>query len=343
MHSEGTNDEMIRMIKDALLWEPIGDDKVHCFLCSHECKIKRWDRGICHVRQNLDGKLSTLIYADVSSMHVDPIEKKPLYHFYPGSQVFSLGSLSCNFMCEHCQNYQISFANAGQLGTTEVPPEQAIQMALERNCRGIAWTYNEPTIWFEYTYDSAILAKEAGLYTVYVTNGYMTPRALEKIAPYLDAANVDVKAFSNDFYKRICRAKLEPVLKTCEGMYELGIHLEITYLIIPGLNDDDTQLTEFSHWAAGVGEDIPVHFSRFHPDWRMIERPATPIETLEKAHNIATQAGLKYVYVGNVPHRYENTYCPSCGEEVISRSGYSIKKQGTVCPKCGLKLRIVDQ
>jgi pyruvate formate lyase activating enzyme len=331
------------MIKDAMLWEPTGDDKVHCFLCSHECTIKQWDRGICHVRQNLDGKLSTLIYADVSSMHVDPIEKKPLYHFYPGSRVFSLGSVSCNFTCEHCQNYQISFANVGELGTTEVPPEQAVQMALERNCRGIAWTYNEPTIWFEYTYDSATLAKEAGLYTVYVTNGYMTPRALDKIAPYLDAANVDVKAFSKDFYRRTCRAKLEPVLKTCEGMRDLGIHLEVTYLIIPGLNDDDEQLTKFSQWAASVGEDVPVHFSRFHPDWRMLDRPVTPIETLEKAYNIATKAGLKYVYVGNVPHKYENTYCPRCGEEVISRSGYTIKKRGTVCPKCELKLSIVDQ
>src|SRR5660397_196467 len=203
-----------------MLWEPIADEVVHCFVCSHECKIKKWDRGICHVRQNLDGKLATLIYAEVSSMNVDPIEKKPLFHFYPGSKVFSLGSVSCNFKCEHCQNYDISFAKAGELGTTEVLPERSVQLALERNCSGIAWTYNEPTIRFEYTYDSAILAKEAGLYTVYVTNGYMTPQALETIGPYLDSANVDVKGFSKKFYNGVCRARLDPVLKTCERMHE---------------------------------------------------------------------------------------------------------------------------
>jgi len=326
-----------------MLWEPIGDDAVHCYLCAHQCKIKMWGRGKCHVRQNLDGKLMTLIYAEVSSMNVDPIEKKPLFHFYPGSRVFSLGSVSCNFTCEHCQNYNISFAQVGELGTMEIPPERSIQLALERNCRGIAWTYNEPTIWFEYTYDAAILAKKAGLYTVYVTNGYMTPQALDKIDPYLDAANVDVKGFDKSFYKRVCEARLAPVLRTCERMHEHGTHLEVTYLIIPGLNDDDEQLTAFSEWAASVDPDIPVHFSRFHPDWRMLERPATPLETLEKAHRIATQAGLRYVYLGNVASRHENTYCPGCGETVIERTGYATKKRGKDCPKCGHSLPIIDQ
>ncbi|MGA7076726.1 MAG: AmmeMemoRadiSam system radical SAM enzyme [Halobacteriota archaeon] len=330
------------MIKDAMLWEPIADEGVHCFACSHECKIKKWDRGICHVRQNLDGKLATLIYAEVSSMNVDPIEKKPLFHFYPGSKVFSLGSVSCNFKCEHCQNYDISFAEVGELGTTEVLPERSVQLALERNCRGIAWTYNEPTIWFEYTYDSAILAKEAGLYTVYVTNGYMTPQALEKIGPYLDAANVDVKGFSKKFYNGVCKARLDPVLKTCERMHESGIHLELTYLIIPGLNDDDEQLGAFSAWAAGVDRDIPVHFSRFHPDWRMLDRPATPMETLKKAHHVATQAGLRYIYLGNVASEYEKTFCPDCAAVIIDRTGYRISKRGKTCPRCGYVAPIVD-
>jgi len=325
-----------------MLWEPIADEGVHCFACSHECKIKKWDRGICHVRQNLDGKLATLIYAEVSSMNVDPIEKKPLFHFYPGSKVFSLGSVSCNFKCEHCQNYGISFAEVGELGTTEVLPERSVQLALERNCRGIAWTYNEPTIWFEYTYDSAILAKEAGLYTVYVTNGYMTPQALEKIGPYLDAANVDVKGFSKKFYNGVCKARLDPVLKTCERMHESGIHLELTYLIIPGLNDDDEQLGAFSAWAAGVDRDIPVHFSRFHPDWRMLDRPATPMETLKKAHHVATQAGLRYIYLGNVASEYEKTFCPDCGAVIIDRTGYRISKRGKTCPRCGYVALIVD-
>ena len=330
------------MIKDAMLWEPIADEGVHCFVCAHECKIKKWDRGICHVRQNLDGKLATLIYAEVSSMNVDPIEKKPLFHFYPGSKVFSLGSVSCNFKCEHCQNYDISFAEAGELGTTEVLPERSVQLALERNCRGIAWTYNEPTIWFEYTYDSAILAKEAGLYTVYVTNGYMTPQALEKIGPYLDAANVDVKGFSKKFYGGTCRARLEPVLQTCERMHETGIHLELTYLIIPGLNDDDEQLRAFCTWAAGVDCDIPIHFSRFHPDWRMLDRPTTPMDTLKKARHLAMQAGMRYVYVGNVVSEYENTFCPDCGAIIIERSGFRINKRGKTCPDCGYVAPIID-
>ena len=330
------------MIKDAMLWEPIADEGVHCFVCAHECKIKKWDRGICHVRQNLDGKLATLIYAEVSSMNVDPIEKKPLFHFYPGSKVFSLGSVSCNFKCEHCQNYDISFAEAGELGTTEVLPERSVQLALERNCRGIAWTYNEPTIWFEYTYDSAILAKEAGLYTVYVTNGYMTPQALEKIGPYLDAANVDVKGFSKKFYSGTCRARLEPVLQTCERMHETGIHLELTYLIIPGLNDDDEQLRAFCTWAAGVDCDIPIHFSRFHPDWRMLDRPATPLDTLKKARHLAMQAGMRYVYVGNVVSEYENTFCPDCGAIIIERAGFRINKRGKTCPDCGYVAPIID-
>ena len=330
------------MIKDAMLWEPIADEGVHCFVCAHECKIKKWDRGICHVRQNLDGKLATLIYAEVSSINVDPIEKKPLFHFYPGSKVFSLGSVSCNFKCEHCQNYDISFAEAGELGTTEVLPERSVQLALERNCRGIAWTYNEPTIWFEYTYDSAILAKEAGLYTVYVTNGYMTPQALEKIGPYLDAANVDVKGFSKKFYSGTCRARLEPVLQTCERMHETGIHLELTYLIIPGLNDDDEQLRAFCTWAAGVDCDIPIHFSRFHPDWRMLDRPTTPMDTLKKARHLAMQAGMRYVYVGNVVSEYENTFCPDCGAIIIERSGFRINKRGKTCPDCGYVAPIID-
>jgi pyruvate formate lyase activating enzyme len=330
------------VIKDAMLWEAIADEGVHCFVCAHECKIKKWDRGICHVRQNLDGKLATLIYAEVSSMNVDPIEKKPLFHFYPGSKVFSLGSVSCNFKCEHCQNYDISFAEVGELGTTEVLPERSVQLALERNCRGIAWTYNEPTIWFEYTYDAAILAKEAGLYTVYVTNGYMTPQALAKIGPYLDAANVDVKSFSKKFYNGVCKARLDPVLRTCERMHESGIHLELTYLIIPGLNDDDEQLNAFSAWAAGIDCDIPIHFSRFHPDWRMLDRPATPMETLKKARDLAIKAGLRYVYLGNVISEYENTFCPGCGAIIVERSGYRISKREKACRRCGHVVPIVD-
>ena len=334
------------MIKEAMLYEKKEEKKAHCKLCAHECKISNGKQGICKVRQNKGGLLNTLIYSSVSSATSDPIEKKPLFHFYPGSNVYSLGTVGCNFSCDHCQNWSISFAKIDGAHLRDISPKEVVNTAKKQNCQGVAWTYNEPTIWFEYTYDTGALAKDAGLYNIYVTNGYITEFALEKISPYLDAANVDVKAFKEEFYKKICGAKLEPVLRTCERMKKLGIHLELTYLIIPTQNDDFTEIKDFCDWAASIGRDTPVHFSRFHPMRGMSELSYTPIETLERAHKIAKEAGIEYVYLGNVyAHKYESTYCPDCNELLIERRGFNIiprTRSYEKCQKCGKKLNIIS-
>jgi pyruvate formate lyase activating enzyme len=329
-------------LKEAMLYEK-EDAKVRCNICAHHCHITENGYGVCRTRQNIDGKLFTLIYSSVSSSHVDPIEKKPLYHFFPGALVFSLGTVSCNFRCKHCQNWNISAAKVGEVYTLEMPPEEAIRQTKKSGCDGIAWTYNEPTIWFEYTYDSAKLAKRDGLYTVYVTNGYISEEALNEIAPFLDAANVDVKAFSDSFYKKISGAKLEPVLETCERMQEKKIHLELTYLVIPGYNDSEEEIKKFSEWAVDLNASTPVHFSAFYPAHLMLDVPPTGIETLEMAHGIAKEAGLEYVYLGNVPgHEYENTFCPECGELLIERTGYHVRKRISKpeCPECGRSINV---
>ncbi len=331
------------MKKEAMIWETLEDSRVICHLCAHQCTIPEGKRGICRVRESQNSKLYTLIYNSVSSVNVDPIEKKPLFHFHPGSDVFSLGTVGCNFSCRHCQNYEIAAANVDEVSTREITPEESVALAIQHECEGIAWTYNEPTVWFEYTYDSAQLAKQAGLYTVYVTNGYMSERALSKIAPYLDAANVDVKAFDDEHYKQICNARLSPVLRTCERMKQHGIHLEITYLVIPGYNDDLDGIRQFSEWVLDIGADVPVHFSRFYPQYKMTKNPPTPIKTLEDAHRIARDCGIEYVYLGNVHgHLYESTYCPKCNTLLIERHGYNVIKKLTNnrCPKCGWSICI---
>jgi pyruvate formate lyase activating enzyme len=316
---------------------------VQCVLCPHHCRIAPGKQGICGVRENEGGKLYSLIYAACSSVADDPIEKKPLYHFYPGSRVLSLGSVGCTFRCEHCQNFTISMADPGYVGLQDIPPEKVVALAKDHRCRGVAWTYNEPTIWHEYAFDTAKLVKKAGMYTVYVTNGFMEEAPLREIAPYLDAMNIDVKAFREEFYRKICKARLAPVLETCERAIELGIHLELTYLVIPRLNDAVDEVTRFCAWVKEkLGAEVPVHFSRFHPDYRMTNTPATPLETLFALLKVAQQAGLRYVYLGNIPHgEYENTRCPTCGTVLIERYGYSATVQHISqgkCAKCGTQL-----
>ncbi|UCF09136.1 MAG: AmmeMemoRadiSam system radical SAM enzyme [Thermoplasmata archaeon] len=329
-------------MKEAQFWEKEGE-KVHCLLCPHNCKISEGKRGICGVRVNENGVLNTLIYGMATSVTPDPIEKKPLYHFYPGTYVLSFGTVGCNLKCLHCQNHSISQADFEGMRFKRLEKEKVVDTARRYKCDGIAWTYNEPTIWYEFTYDASVLAKEAGLYTCYVTNGFIEKEPLEKISPYLDAMNVDVKAFKDDFYKKICKAKLQPVLETCKRAKELGILIELTYLIIPQHNDSEPEISEFSTWVADdLGEDTPVHFSRFHPDYKMLDASATPMSTLGLAHDIAKKAGLKHVYLGNVPHGdYENTFCPQCGELLIERVGFSTRGhyvQDGKCPKCGQKI-----
>jgi len=334
------------MKREASFWNKIEDKKVQCSLCSHNCKINEGKEGICSVRKNENGKLYTLIYGSCSSIAADPIEKKPLYHFYPGTNAFSMGTVGCNFKCDHCQNYSISTGDPQFSYTKELTPEQAVELAKQHDCQGVSYTYNEPTIWHEFCYDSAKLVKKAGLYTCYVTNGYISKDALKDISPYLDAMNIDVKAFNDDFYKKICKAHLEPVLNTCMLAKELGIHIELTYLVIPTLNDSSDEVNKFCSWVVEkLGNSTPVHFSRFHPDHNMTDIPRTPMETLLKSYDIAKAVGVLYPYLGNVAQGdYENTFCPKCGNVCIERKGFFINLDGSIdgkCVKCGNVLPIV--
>jgi pyruvate formate lyase activating enzyme len=324
------------MKKQANFWESLADKKVSCKLCSHNCSIKNFGLGFCGVRRNEDGILYSLIYGSCSSIASDPIEKKPLYHFHPGTNALSLGTIGCNFKCEHCQNYSISTADLDYKYIREIMPKQIVELARKYECQGIAWTYNEPSIWYEYSYDSARLANKEGLYNVYVSNGYISKKPLEKISPYLDAINIDVKSFNDDFYKKICKARLKPVLTTCENVKKLGIHLELTYLVIPDHNDSNGEVEKFCNWIIDkLGSDTPLHFSRYHPDYKMTDVSTTPIKTLLACYDIAKKTGVEYVYLGNVPHdNYENTICPSCKNTCIERHGFSVKIVGLKNGKC---------
>lgn len=326
--------------KEAMLWERLNDD-VRCMLCNHHCTIPPGKTGICAVRKNVDGALRTLIYGMTSSIAVDPIEKKPLFHFCPGTDVLSLGTVGCNFRCLHCQNYTISMARVGDIPLYSISPDYVVEQAKRTGCRGVAWTYNEPTIWFEFTYDSSKIAKDNGLYSVYVTNGYMSEEALQEIAPYLDAMNIDVKAFNDEFYRKICGgAHLEPVLDTCVMAKSMGIHIELTYLIIPDYNDTEREIRNFARWVVEtLGPDIPCHFTRFYPHYKMLDLPPTPMKRLNMAYNLAKEEGINYVYLGNIPHNEkENTYCHNCGKLLIERWGFNVVKyviKDGKCPYCG--------
>ncbi len=331
------------MKKEALLYEKLGKDKVHCFLCAHNCRIEDGKFGFCGVRKNEGGVLYSYIYGELIASNIDPIEKKPLYHFLPGTLSYSIAAIGCNFHCGFCQNWQISQASAkdGASGGVKMNPERVVKEAEKHSCKSIAYTYTEPTIFFEYAYDTAKLAKEAGLYNVFVTNGYMTEEAIGMIAPYLDAANVDLKSFNNDFYTRICKGRLEPVLNSIRFMKKNNIWVEITTLIIPGENDSDEELSQIAEFIAGIDKDIPWHISRFHPDYKFLNTGATPLETLRKAEGIAKKAGLRYVYLGNVSED-TNTYCHKCGELLIKRTGFSVienRIEKGACPSCGAVIK----
>ena len=332
------------MEREAKYWEK-KNGSIKCLLCPHECIIGEGKRGICGVRENKNGKLYTLIYASASSAYPDPIEKKPLFHFYPNSLVYSLGTVGCNFKCLHCQNYTISQVKPEEYFLEEMLPENVIERA-KKCCNGIAFTYNEPTIWFEYAYDVAKLAKKNDLYTVFVTNGYINEEPLKEISKYLDAANIDVKSLSNEFYKEICKAKLEPVLHACKLYKEKGLHVEITYLVIPTKNDSMDDIKKFCRWIMEeFGEEQVIHFTAFYPNYKMLHLPPTSFRKLLEIYNVAKKEGMQYVYLGNVPHGdYENTYCPNCGNLLIERHGFSAKirgLEGNTCKKCKWKIPIV--
>ena len=328
---------------EAYLWEPLEDNKVKCNLCSHRCVIKEGRRGLCSVRENQAGKLHTLVYGKVIARHVDPIEKKPLFHFLPGTLSYSIATVGCNFRCKFCQNADIAQMPSDHKGIImgdTVTPEAMVDAAAKAGCHSISYTYTEPTVFFELAYDTAKIAHARGIRNVFVTNGYMTAEALDMINPYLDAANVDLKAFSERYYKDLCGARLEHVQKTLKHMKDCGIYVEITTLIVPGLNDDSTELKALAEFIADdLGRETPWHISRFHPTYKLTDRPPTPVKTLSKAREIGLQAGLKYVYTGNVPgNTGENTFCPGCGEMVIERWGFQVGnmriKDGK-CSQCG--------
>jgi pyruvate formate lyase activating enzyme len=324
---------------EALFWEKEKDNRVRCSLCRFRCLISDGRRGRCGVRENQGGILYSLVYGKSIAENIDPIEKKPLFHYLPGSLSYSIATVGCNFRCLHCQNYTISqWPQDRPIAGLDLPPAEIVRRAAESGCRSIAYTYTEPTIYFEYAYDTAVLARRQGLGNVFVTNGYITPEALEHIAPWLDAANVDLKGFSEEFYREVAGAELQGVLETLLHYRKLGIWLEVTTLIIPGRNDDSGQLKEIAHFIADrLGTDTPWHITAFHPAYRMSGIPSTPPETLYKARDIGLQAGLKFIYEGNLMNARENTFCPECGKVVIEREGFRVKEkhlQKGLCKFC---------
>lgn len=329
------------MIKEAMLYHTLDEGKVACELCSHRCTVAPSKFGFCGVRQNTEGKLYSHVYGEVIAAHVDPIEKKPLYHYLPGTSAFSVATIGCNFRCPFCQNWQISQKskrrNKGNVAQS-FSPEEVVKAACNHKCRSISYTYTEPTVYFEFAHDTAKLAKKEGLGNSFVTNGYMTPEALETIHPFLDACNVDLKSFDEKFYREMCQAHLQPVLDSIKVMKKLGIWIEITTLIIPDQNDSDAELTRIARFIAKVDPNIPWHISRFHPDYDYRQADATPIRTLRRAFTIGKREGLSFVYIGNVPGESEDTICSNCRKTLIKRTGFFVGKNQIVdglCPFCG--------
>lgn len=323
----------------ALFYQRIGDDGVACGLCHHRCHIAAGKRGRCGVRENRGGQLVSLVYGHLVSQNVDPIEKKPLFHFLPGSRSLSIATVGCNFQCLHCQNYQISqypFLHDGAITGTFCSPQSVVAAAVRTGCASISYTYVEPTIFYEFAYDCALLAREQGIKNVFVSNGYMTSEAARHLAPFLDAINIDLKAFSAAFYQNVCKARLEPVLANIRLLHELGVWVEVTTLIIPGLNDSEDELRAIARFLKSVSVDIPWHVSGFHPTYKMLERTATSASSLQQAREIGLAEGLRFVYVGNVAGAGGvETRCPGCGALLIRRSGFSSQQVAMTADHCG--------
>lgn len=325
-------------MKKASFYRQGKDNLVICELCNHQCHIKEGRRGLCGVRENREGTLYSLVYGKVVSEHIDPIEKKPLFHLLPGSSSYSISTVGCNFQCEHCQNYQISqyphIQGAEIIGQDRTPAE--IVHAVERSgCESISYTYVEPTIFYEFAYDCAVLAHKRGIKNIFVSNGYMSRPVTHQLAPVLDGINIDVKAFTEKFYRQVCKARLAPVLENVRLMHELGVWVEVTTLVIPGWNDSSEELRDIAKFIKEVDPAIPWHVSAFFPTFKMLDRPPTPASSIRRARDIGLQEGLRFVYVGNVSGEGgENTYCPSCGEEIISRRGYRVGEKKLANGRC---------
>jgi pyruvate formate lyase activating enzyme len=327
--------------QEAALYDKLENGRVRCGLCAHRCVIDDGKRGVCAVRENRGGTLVSLVYGRLIARHVDPIEKKPLFHYLPGTAAYSIATVGCNFGCRWCQNWQISQMPREQRvpAGDRVRPEAVVRDARRARCSSIAYTYTEPTVFFETAYEIAVLAREASLANVYVTNGYMTQEMLDAFHPYLDAANVDLKAFKDDTYQRYMGARLQPVLATLQAMKRQGVWVEVTTLIVPGVNDDPGELRDLASFIAGeLGKETPWHVSRFHPTYRLTDRGPTPVATLQMARDVGLGAGLHYVYVGNVwEPGSEDTHCPHCGTRLIRRHGFAVREQRVQdgrCPDC---------
>jgi len=331
-------------VKEALFYKKIEDKKVKCNLCARGCIIEEGKTGVCGVRKNIDGKLYSLVYGKVIALAIDPIEKKPLFHFHPGARVLSFGTIGCNFMCEYCQNWDISQMREEIVGE-EISPERMVEIAINNKVDGITYTYNEPTIFMEYAMDVAKIAKKQKFFNTFVSNGFMSEESAEAAAKFLDAITIDFKGSGKkDFLIKYAHIPSEePIFRTLQIMKEHKVHIEITDLIVPKVGDSIEDARKLIRWVVeNLGEDVPMHFLRFYPAYRMLDFPITPTETLEKIIEVAKEEGVKYAYIGNIPgHKYENTYCPYCGELLIERYGFDILKnkiKNGKCPKCGKKI-----
>jgi len=327
-------------VRDAMWFERLEDRAVRCTLCPRECVVADVERGYCGVRENRGGDYKTLVYGALCSLHVDPIEKKPLFHYLPGTTALSVATPGCNIECKFCQNWEISQFRPEQVHTVNVPPENLVELATREGHPTIAYTYSEPVVFYEYMHDTAALGRENGVGSVIISNGYIKEEPLRQLCRHLTGVKVDLKAFTESFYRDQCAGRLEPVLRALEILADIGIHTEIVVLIIPTLNDSVREIGEMTSWIVShMGEEVPLHFSRFHPTYRLQNLPPTPVETLELARRVAMDGGLQYVYIGNVVmHEAENTYCPSCGNIVIRRIGYSTDASGLRdggCASCG--------
>lgn len=326
--------------REARYWESLDNGWIRCRLCPRKCTVPPGGRGYCEVRENRDGVYHTLTYGNPCAIHVDPIEKKPLYHFLPATTAFSIATAGCNLNCRFCQNWHISQARPEELTNYDLSPRQLVDAAVRSGSPTIAYTYSEPTIFYEYMLDCARIAHERGLKNICHSNGFINEEPLRELCAYLDAANIDLKGMSEEYYREMTGGRLAPVLRTLKILVDEGVHLEITTLLVPGRNDDAETLRRQCEWIRdNLGGDVPVHFSRFHPQHKLRDLPPTPLESLERARTVARDAGLRYVYIGNVPgHEANSTYCAGCGQKVIARVGYSVEVRGLdsgVCSACG--------
>jgi len=333
---------------EARYYKVLEGQTVQCELCPNYCVLTNGKKGKCGVRMNVDGKLFTLVYARPVAVHVDPIEKKPLSHFLPGTTAFSIATAGCNLGCVFCQNWQISQARPEDAENIYLPPKEAVKLAKEYGAKSIAYTYTEPTVFYEYMLEVAKLSKKEGVRNVMHTCGYINQKPLKELLQYMDAANVDLKGFSEEFYVKNCYGHLDPVLESIKTIKKEGVWLEITNLVIPGENDDPKMVKDMCTWLKeNTGPDTPLYFAAFHPNYKMKNVPPTPVETLEKLAKVAKEAGLHYVYVGNIyGHVDESTYCPTCGKALIRRMGYAILENNVKdgkCPRCGTKIAGVWQ